>query len=207
MNDEKEQIHQIRTEQDWWLLTRKSNILLTANLILRKLQPEDAGPMTDLAGNISVSSMTARVPHPYSLEDAKAFISRCLAVEATGCTYAVTLAKSGVFIGCCGLGSGKGGTAPRLGYWLGEPYWGNGYGTEAAHALVDLAFKTTSHEFVNASCRVINPASRRVLEKCGFQKTDNGMIGSLATGAKVPVDYYVLDRNTWISLKSWSDSA
>ncbi len=203
---EERQYQEFLPDQDWWSLTRKSSILLTENLILRKLQPMDTKPLARLANNIDVASMTARLPHPYSRDDADAFIALTGLPETRGCTFAITLAKSAEFIGCCSLNPTERDIGPSLGYWLGEPYWNNGYATEAAHALVDLAFKTTSHERVNACCRVVNPASRRVLEKCGFKLDDSGMIHSQSVGNTVPVDYYVLDRNTWISLKSWSDS-
>ena len=56
---------------------------------------------------------------------------------------------------------------------------------------------------LNVSCRVINPASRRVIHKCGFQYAGQGMIHSLAAG-QVAVERYSLDRKTWVSLRSWA---
>jgi RimJ/RimL family protein N-acetyltransferase len=90
----------------------------------------------------------------------------------------------------------------ELGYWIGEPYWKRGYATEAAHALVDLAFQKTSIQVLHASTRVINPASRRVIHKCGFQYAGQGMLNSIVAG-QVPVERYRLDRKTWISLRNW----
>ncbi len=203
---EEKQFEDHAQSPDWWSLTRKSNILLTEKLILRKLQQTDAKPMAQLANNANVATMTARLPYPYSMEDAQEFIARSSLPESRGCTYAITLAKTAEFIGCCALSPSRRRDGPALGYWLGEPFWGYGYATEAAHAMVDLAFKATDRERVNASCRVVNPASRRVLEKCGFQRSESGMIQSLAANSSVPVDYYVLDRTTWISLKSWGDN-
>jgi len=193
-------------DQKWWALTQKSGILITKNLILRKLQTSDVKPIAKLANNKNVSSMTARLPFPYYVEHAEEFVARAGSAESHGCVYAITLAKTADLIGCCSLSPTEREIGPALGYWLGEPFWGNGYATEAAHALVDLAFKTTNHDRVNASCRVINPASRKVLEKCGFQHSDSGMINSISLGSSMPVDYYVLDRSTWISLKSWGES-
>ena len=54
---------------------------------------------------------------------------------------------------------------------IGVPYWGNGYATEAARAVIDHAFGELDFEELRAGARVTNPASRRVLEKCGFQWT------------------------------------
>lgn len=191
---------------DWWSLTRKSSILLTENLILRKLQATDVRPMARLANNFAVSSMTGRLPHPYFEQDASEFITRSALPETRGCTFAVTLAKSAELIGVCGLRPSVRNNGPSLGYWLGEAWWGNGFGTEAAQALVDLAFKTTNHERVNASCRVVNPASRRVLEKCGFKHVDTDMIHSVAVGERVQIDLFLLDRSSWISLRAKSNN-
>ena len=77
--------------------------------------------------------------------------------------------------------------------------------TEAAHALVDLAFRATMIDVLNVSCRVINAASRRVIHKCGFQYAGQGMMDSLVAG-RVPIERYRLDRSTWVSLRSWSQS-
>jgi RimJ/RimL family protein N-acetyltransferase len=92
-----------------------------------------------------------------------------------------------------------------MGYWIGEPHWKKGYATEAAHALVDLAFRVTGIEALHVSCRVINPASRRVIHKCGFQYAGQGMLNSIVAG-QVPVERYRLDRRTWVSLRSWGRS-
>ena len=57
---------------------------------------------------------------------------------------------------------------PRLGYWIGRPFWGRGYGTEAVALLVDHAFERHAGRHVGAGVFDDNPASRRVLEKLGF---------------------------------------
>ena len=94
-------------------------------------------------------------------------------------------------------------SAFSFGQFLGEPFWGRGYATEAAHALVDLAFRATEIVALHAACRVINPASRRVIHKCGFQYAGQGMLNSIVAG-QVPVERYRLDRKTWASLRSWA---
>ena len=69
-----------------------------------------------------------------------------------------------------------------------------------------MAFRT--REWVgriDARCRVTNIASRRVIQKSGFQFQGTGMVGNLAMGGTVPVEWYRLDRKTWLSLKSWGD--
>ncbi|WEX09787.1 GNAT family N-acetyltransferase [Chelativorans sp. AA-79] len=175
-------------------------VVVTERLVLRPPHEDDIPEMAELANNRRVAEMLSRMPHPYSEADAATFVRGSRSRDRSGCHYAVALADSGAFIGCAGLDVRQYGL--ELGYWIGEPYWGHGYATEVAHALVDLAFRATDIEKLNVSCRVINEASRRVIHKCGFQYVVQGMMDSLVAG-KVPVERYQLDRRTWVSLRSW----
>jgi RimJ/RimL family protein N-acetyltransferase len=175
-------------------------VLVTERLVLRPPHTDDAAELAVLADNRRVAEMLGRMPHPYGETEARAFIARSAEKQAAGAVYAVTLADSGAFIGCAGLNSTERGL--ELGYWIGEPYWKRGYATEAAHALVDLAFRATAINVLHVSCRVINPASRRVIHKCGFQYSGQGMLNSIVAG-QVPVERYRLDRKTWVSLRTW----
>lgn len=175
-------------------------VLVTERLVMRPPHEEDIPDLVELANDRRVADMLARMPFPYGEQQAREFIRRT-AERTEGCAYALTLAESGTFLGGAGLN-----TTPRgleLGYWIGIPYWGNGYATEAAHALIDLAFRATEVEHVNASCRVVNGGSRGVIHKCGFQYVGQGMLDSLSAG-RVPVERYVLDRKTWVSLRTWA---
>lgn len=91
----------------------------------------------------------------------------------------------------------------HLGYWIGEPFWGQGFATEAAQAMVDHVFSTTPLNALAGAARVTNPASRRVLVKCGFQFSDQSMISSRGAGGPISVDRFMLDRSTWRALKRW----
>jgi len=175
-------------------------VLVTERLVLRPPHEDDIPEMADLANNRRVAEMLSRMPHPYSEADAAAFVRGSRSRDRSGCHYAAALADSGAFIGCAGLDVREYGL--ELGYWIGEPYWGRGYATEVAHALVDLAFRATDIDKLNVACRVINEASRGVIHKCGFQYVGQGMMDSLVAG-KVPIERYQLDRRTWISLRSW----
>jgi RimJ/RimL family protein N-acetyltransferase len=176
-------------------------VLVTERLVLRPPHADDLPELVELAGNRRVAEMLARMPHPYGESEGRAFIAGCADPDRPGCTYAVTLAERGAFIGCAALNASPDGGL-GLGYWIGEPYWGRGYATEAAHALVDLAFRATDIDRLDVSCRVLNPASRRVIHKCGFQYAGQGMLDTLAAG-RVAVERYALDRRTWASLRSW----
>jgi RimJ/RimL family protein N-acetyltransferase len=175
-------------------------VLVTERLVMRPPHEDDVSELVELAGNRKVAEMLARMPHPYGEREARAFI-RAAAERKAGAAYALALAENGALVGGAGL-SGKG-RELELGYWIGEPYWSKGYATEAAHALIDLAFRATEIERLHASCRVLNDGSRRVIHKCGFQYAGQGMIDSLAAG-RVAVERYVLDRKTWVSLRTWA---
>lgn len=174
-------------------------VLVTERLVLRPPHRDDVPDLSRLAANRAVAEMLARMPHPYGEREARDFVARA-GDRATGCVYAIARAETGAFIGCAGLEPREGGL--ELGYWIGEPHWGKGFATEAAHALVDLAFRATEVEVLHVACRVINPASRRVIHKCGFQYAGQGMMDSIVAG-RVPVERYRLDRRTWIGLRSW----
>jgi RimJ/RimL family protein N-acetyltransferase len=178
-------------------------VLLTERLVLRPPHEDDVPELATLANNRRIAEMLARMPHPYGEAEARAFLAMSHEKGKAGCTYAVTIAETGAFVGCAGLNGTERGL--EMGYWIGESYWQRGYATEAAHALVDLAFRATAISGLNVSCRVINPASRRVIHKCGFQYAGQGMLNSIVAG-QVPVERYRLERRTWISLRSWARS-
>ncbi len=173
--------------------------LTTERLVMRPPHEVDIAQLIALADNRHVAEMLARMPHPYGEEEARAFLAMA-GQRRSGVAYALTAAGTGAFVGCAGLNATERGL--ELGYWIGEPYWKRGYATEAAHALVDLAFTATTIQVLQASCRVINPASRRVIHKCGFQYAGQGMLNSIVAG-QVPVERYRLDRRTWTSLRNW----
>ncbi|WP_296745958.1 GNAT family N-acetyltransferase, partial [Mesorhizobium sp.] len=163
-------------------------VLATERLVMRAPRDVDVEQLVALADNRHVAEMLARMPHPYGEAEARTFLAMASSRRA-GIVYALTVKDSGAFVGCAGLNTTDRGL--ELGYWIGEPFWKRGYATEAAHALVDLAFQKTSIQVLHASTRVINPASRRVIHKCGFQYAGQGMLNSIVAG-QVPVERYRL---------------
>lgn len=175
-------------------------VLVTERLVLRPPHKDDAPELIELANNRNIADMLAHMPHPYGACDAQAFIEGSHRNMAGGVTYAVTLAETGAFIGSAALHATVRGL--ELGYWIGEPYWGHGYATESAHALVDLAFRVGSVERLHVACRTDNAASRRVIHKCGFQYIGRDMVESRAVG-RVAVERYSLSGSIWAGLRSW----
>jgi RimJ/RimL family protein N-acetyltransferase len=174
-------------------------VLETKRLALRMPQLEDAKSMVALANDRRIAENTARIPHPYKLADAESFISGANR-SAAGAVFLITL-RGGAVIGACGVTVLD--EQAELGYWLGVPYWGKGYATEALHAVIDYAFTDLGHEALSAGARVTNPASRRVLEKCGFQWTGVGLYRIRAINSSAPIDRFRLERGIWSALKGW----
>jgi RimJ/RimL family protein N-acetyltransferase len=173
-------------------------VLETERLRLRAPRLEDAKAIAVLVNDRRIAENTFRIPHPYSLADAKEWIG---SVRRSGEeNFVITVA--GEIIGGCGCHHHRDGM-PEIGYWLGVPFWGNGYATEAARALIDHVFDTHGHAMLAAGARVSNPASRRVLEKCGFQWTGVGLYRIRAIRSSAPFDRFRLEQAIWASLKSW----
>jgi RimJ/RimL family protein N-acetyltransferase len=173
-------------------------VLATARLVLRAPRRSDAKAIAALANDRRVAANTARIPHPYAIEDAEQFIASVNKREGEAC-FAVTL--DGAPIGVCSVDLREDG--PEMGYWLGVPFWSRGFATEAVRALIDYTFGDLEHDALISGARVNNPASRRVLEKCGFQWTGVRLSRIRAINSAAPIDRFRLDRGLWASLKSW----
>jgi RimJ/RimL family protein N-acetyltransferase len=136
------------------------------------------------------------------MSDAEGFITG--ANKAGGeAVFLITL-RDETIVGACGVVLQD--ETPELGYWLGLPFWGQGYATEALHAVIDHVFTDLEHEALQAGARVTNPASRRVLEKCGFQWTGVGLCRIRAINSSAPIDRFRLERGIWSALKTWGRS-
>ncbi len=175
---------------------RDHAVLRTARLRLRPPTAADIDAIVPLVDNPAIAMMTSRIPHPYGRADAERFIAWASDVGPSGRVCAIIRADDGVLMGGCGIEAGKN-RDHELGYWLGEPYWGHGYATEAARALIDATFADPGVARIEASCRLINDASRRILRKCGFRYRAAGVIDCAALSTRVPVESYVLDRAVW----------
>jgi RimJ/RimL family protein N-acetyltransferase len=180
---------------------RSIPVLETKRLMLRAPRRGDVKAIATLANDRRIAENTARIPHPYGAADAKQWLAAVNSGNSET-AFLITLA-GGTPIGACGFGFARDSNTPEVGYWLGAAYWGQGYGTEALRALIDYAFDDCEHEALNGGARVTNPASRRVLEKCGFQWTGVGLCRIRALNSSAPIDRFRLDRGLWASLKSW----
>jgi RimJ/RimL family protein N-acetyltransferase len=182
-------------------------VLETARLVLRAPRLGDAKSVAMLANDRRIAENTARIPHPYRAADAEDFIAGAnIGSEAV---FLITLRNGAQgkhqVIGACGY-TQIDRHPPEIGYWLGVKHWGKGYATESVRAMIDHIFADTDCEAIQSAARVTNPASRRVLEKCGFQWTGAGLLRIRAIASSAPIDRFRLDRGLWASLKSWGQA-
>jgi len=150
----------------------------TQRLLLRALDYRDARRIALLAGDWDVARMTGRIPHPYSDELAQQWISDLAEGERVW-----GIIHQGVLVGLCGYMLED--NAAEIGYWIGKPWWGRGFATEAAAALIDHCFHELGFERVTCGHFVDNPASARVISKLGFRYTGVELVWCEARQAKV----------------------
>ena len=173
-------------------------LIETERLLLRAPRTEDAKTIAILANDRRIAENTLRIPHPYGIADAQRFITGTNA--GSGETVFLIVRRDATVLGACGLAK-RAPESAELGYWLAFAFWGNGYATEAAGAVIDYAFEDLGYEMLHAGARVSNLTSRRVLEKCGFEWTGVELhrIRSLASSA--PFDRFRLDRRQWATAR------
>jgi RimJ/RimL family protein N-acetyltransferase len=179
--------------------------LETPRLWLRWPGCADAPAVERIASLPEVANMTGRIPHPYPKGAAAAYVEQARGLNAGGAGLRL-LAQKGrgdrAVIGMVGVERGVSGTA-EIGYVFHPEVWGEGFATEAIQALIDVVFTLTSYDEIRADARVVNPASQRVLQKCGFAYDGSGLLELAARGGLFPVDHFRLDRKAWRSLKGW----
>jgi RimJ/RimL family protein N-acetyltransferase len=165
-------------------------VIRTERLLLRAPALGDARAIAELAGDYEVASMTGTIPHPYSEDMAVDWIESLQEGEE-GVAFAVDL--GGALIGCVGYRATEKDHA-EMGYWIGKPYWGMGYATEAARALILYAFEKEGFAYLTVGHFKENPASARVIAKLGFEPSGEVLRDCAARNNKARCLTYRLTR-------------
>ena len=145
-------------------------ILETTRLRLRPFTPADAPLVEELAGAREVAVTTLNIPHPYPRGAAEEWISAHGpdAERGDAIVWAITLRSDAALLGAIRLGVHKVHQRAEMGYWLGVPFWNQGYTTEAARRVVAYGFAGLGLYRVQATCLPRNTASARVMVKAGL---------------------------------------
>lgn len=165
----------------------------TDRLLLRPGWAEDAPALYAAIGDEAIVRNLASAPWPYDMADAEAFLATERPVDSP--TFLLFRRTHGApqLVGTAGLGRHPDGEI-ELGYWIARPYWGLGYATEAAEAIMDIARSGLRLNRLIASHFTDNPASGRVLEKIGFKPTGQySQRFSAGRGTSAPCKLYACD--------------
>jgi ribosomal-protein-alanine N-acetyltransferase len=141
----------------------------TRRLLLRAFTMDDAPDVARLAAEREIAANTATIPHPYTLEDARAWLLRQGEQTDGRSTANWAITDSGRLVGCVGLILEPAHDRAEIGYWIGTPFWGRGFATEAAAAVLHHGFTAMGLHRIFAQHYARNPASGRVLAKIGLR--------------------------------------
>jgi ribosomal-protein-alanine N-acetyltransferase len=173
--------------------------LETERLILRPLEMHDAPAMTPLLNDEGITSMMDEYPFPYPESEARAVVrwSQKAPREGKGYGFAIVRKEDRSLIGAIFLKLYT--PVPEIGYWVGRPYWAQGYASEAAKRVLQYGFEVFKFHRMSAYCLDRNIGSQRVLEKIGM---------TFIRADKYPVEgedradvllYYEIMRSEWKS--------
>lgn len=142
----------------------------TERLRLRRPNLGDVPRVVELAGDYKIAATTLLLPHPYLPEHGEGFIPAVAEgwKRKDDFTFALALKADDSLIGVMGLGPLTPWNRAEIGYWIGVPYWGQGYATEAARRVVQFGFETLDLNRIYAGHFIHNPASGRVMQKAGM---------------------------------------
>lgn len=160
----------------------------TRRLVLRELMDDDVASLALLAGDWDVARMTARIPFPYSEALAREWMDTLGPSE-----FVRVIMFQKTLVGAVGFVGNEDGSA-EIGYWIGKPWWGRGFATEAASALVRYCFGTAGFKRLTCCHFEDNPASERVIRKLGFRPSGVCSAWCDARQAEVPTLCYDLNR-------------
>jgi RimJ/RimL family protein N-acetyltransferase len=139
----------------------------TARLVLRPATESDIPELVPLIGAREVAATTLRIPHPYEERHAREYIAS--PTKDNELRLLIRLRKEGRLCGGIGLHPDDHARRAELGYWIGVPFWGNGYATEAGNAVLRYGFEHFKFNRIYAAHFLGNDASGRVLQKIGMQ--------------------------------------
>lgn len=145
--------------------------LETDRLLLRPFELFDAKQVQLLAGDKEVASTTLAIPHPYPDGAAEQWIeaSRHAAENGDRYAFAIVRKEDDVLLGNLSIGIARHHKRAELAYWIGKPYWGQGYATEAARRIVQFGFKELELNRIHAAAMTRNPASYKVMINVGMK--------------------------------------
>ena len=152
-------------------MTGLQRTLQTPRLLLRPFELKDAPEVKQLAGAWEVAATTLLIPHPYLDGMAEEWIKLCFEhwEQKQAANFAIVLRETNRLCGAIGLKLAMAHFTGELGYWIGVPFWGRGYCTEAATEVVRFGFEELGLNRIHAHHFARNRASGRIMQKLGMR--------------------------------------
>lgn len=176
--------------------------LTTARLVVRTLREGDAEAIHRYASAREIAATTLNIPHPYPPEAAPLFIASARDAMQRGESLVCAITHEGELMGCIGLRIDAMHNRAEMGYWIGKPFWGQGYTSEAAQRLVAYGFDTLQLNRVYATCLSHNVASARVMQKAGMTYEGRLREHIVKWGVAHDLDCYGITRADYFHLKN-----
>jgi RimJ/RimL family protein N-acetyltransferase len=168
-------------------------------LRLRPLALDDVDDIALLAGDRRIAATTQMIPHPYERMHAEAWIRSLSAPDTRSVAFAVARRGDGALVGTVGLSMDASRSLGSLGYWIGVPYWNQGFATEAAGLMLAYGFDALALEAISAIHLARNPASGRVMQKLGMRHIGSSI--DLVRGELEAVERYRIERHEFADPK------
>lgn len=169
-------------------------------VMLRRPLAEDAPAVARHMNDFEVVKNLSRAPWPYTRADAESWLAGIAAETGPRAAYPFAIVTGGALAGVVGISTNPANPgAVELGYWLGRPFWGQGYATQAARLAVRFAFDALDLAVLEAGHFADNPASGRVLQKLGFTYTEDVARFSRARDCDVACRMMTLGRTRFAS--------
>ncbi|MEI9991024.1 MAG: GNAT family N-acetyltransferase [Rhizomicrobium sp.] len=178
------------------MCSTESGFLESERLLLRRPERRDIPAIVPLANDYEVAKNLSTMPHPYTATDGEAFLARLDEKRDTDFVFAITRKADSVYMGSIGLHLRDDGY--EFGYWLGKPFWRQGYATEAARRLIAFAFDELEAQLVWAGWFHDNPRSGNVLAKLGCVPRGFTKRRCLARGMEIGCNEVTLSREAYL---------
>lgn len=176
--------------EEW---SQRQRVLRTARLVLRPPRRMDADILASQLSDARVARMLIHVPLPYGRTDAAGWIASMRSGIRAGTARFYAIEHRSMIIGLAGL-TGLNGRIAELGYWLGHPWWGRGFMSEAVPPVLRAAWKIPNLEAIEAAHMADNEASGRLLLRLGFRHTGTTKLYSWSRRMNVVCRTMLLDR-------------
>ena len=166
------------------------------NLSIRKWRIEDKSDLAINLNNLKVlNNLRDGLPYPYTEDDAEDFIQMMLSADPDS-TFAFAITLDDKVIGSIGVFRKDNihSRTAEMGYYIGEPYWGNGYMTNAIKQVCEYVLGNTDIIRIFAEPFAHNIASCRALEKAGFQYEGTLKSNAVKCGKTIDMKMYALVR-------------